>query len=198
MTDDMTLTGANIYQFVGVEKINGQWVATMVTPTSPLQANIPYIVEPITSDLTDGKLTFDLNGGTVTLKTSDSNNNSSDTDWQFVGTYKRLIYGTAPFNGHVYGFASKNKMVNGVDVKVGEFVYAKEGAAVPPLRCFLTYKNGEQFAGVRSMSRGMAIEEELPQSITVRLVGANGETTNIVMMDTCTGELSTDGWYSID
>ncbi|MBO4664224.1 MAG: hypothetical protein J5663_07405 [Bacteroidaceae bacterium] len=197
MTDDMTLVGANIYQFVGVEKINGQWVATMATPTLPLQANIPYLVEPITSDLIDGKLTFDLNGGTVTLKTGESNNNSSETDWQFVGTYKRLTYGTAPFSGHVYGFASKNKTVDGVDVNAGEFVCAKEGAAVPPLRCFLTYKNGEQFAGVRGMTRGTATEE-LPQSITVRLVGTNGETTNIVSMDIRSGELSTDGWYSMD
>ena len=193
-----TLTGANIYQFVGVTKVNGQWVATMQTPTSPLQANTPYLVEPVTTNLTDGKLTFSLNGGTVTLQTGVSNNNSSDTDWQFIGTYTRLTYGTAPFNGHVYGFASKDKTVDGVNVKAGEFVYAKTGAAVPPLRCFLTYKNGEQYAGARGMTRGTATEEDLPQSITVRLIGTNGETTNIVTMDTFTGDILTDGWYSMD
>lgn len=193
-----TLTGANIYQFVGVEKVNGQWIATMQTPASPLQANTPYLVEPVTTDLTDGKLTFGLNGGTVTLQTGVSNNNSTDTDWQFIGTYTRLTYGTDPFSGHVYGFASKDKTVEGIDVKAGEFVYAKEGAAVPPLRCFLIYKNGEQFAGARGMTRGSASEEDLPQSITVRLIGSNGETTNIVTMDTRTGEISTDGWYSMD
>lgn len=193
-----TLTGANIYQFVGVEKVNGQWIATMQTTTSPLQANTPYLVEPVTSDLTDGKLTFDLNGGTVTLQTGASINNSGNSDWQFVGTYTRLTYGTDPFSGHVYGFASKDKTVDGIDVKAGEFVYAKEGAAVPPLRCFLTYKNGEQFAGARGMRRGTATEENFPQSITVRLIGANGETTNVVTMDTRTGEISTDGWYSMD
>ena len=193
-----TLTGANIYQFVGVTKVNGQWIATMQTPTSPLQANTPYLVEPVTANLTDGKLTFGLNGGTVTLQTGASNNNSTDTDWQFIGTYTRLTYGTAPFSGHVYGFASKDKTVNGVDVKAGEFVYAKEGAAVPPLRCFLTYKNGEQYAGARSMTRGTTSEEDLPQSITVRLIGTNGETTNIVTMDTFTGDILTDGWYSMD
>ena len=193
-----TLTGANIYQFVGVTKVNGQWIATMQTPTSPLQANTPYLVEPVTSYLTDGKLTFGLNGGTVTLQTEASNEGSTNTDWQFIGTYTRLTYGTGSFSGYAYGFASKDKTVDGVDVKAGEFVYAKEGAAVPPLRCFLTYKNGQQYAGARAMTRGMATEEDLPQSITVRLIGTNGETTNIVTMDSRTGEITTEGWWTLD
>ena len=197
MTDGMTLTGAKIYQFVGVEKVEGQWIATMQTPTSPLQANTPYLVEPVTSDLTDGKVTFDLNGGMVTLKTETSNEGSTNTDWQFVGTYTRLTYGTTPFTGNAYGFASKDKTVDGIEVKAGEFVYAKEGAAVPPLHCFLTYKNGEQFAGARAMTRGAGSEEDLPQSIIVRLVGTNGETTNVMTLDTRTGEISTDGWYDM-
>ncbi len=193
-----TLTGANIYQFVGVEKVNGQWIATMQIPTSPLQANTPYLVEPVTGDLTDGKLTFNLNGGMVTLKTETSNEGSANSDWQFVGTYTRLTYGTDPFIGHVYGFASKDKTVDGVDVKAGEFVYAKEGAAVPPLRCFLKYKNGEEFNGARAMSRHASPTDEMPQTITVRLLGANGETTGIGTLDTRTGEFSTDGWYDIN
>ena len=198
MTDGMTLTGAKIYQFVGVEKVEGQWIATMQTPTSPLQANTPYLVEPVTSDLTDGKVTFDLNGGTVTLKTETSNEGSTNTDWQFVGTYTRLTYGTAPFTGYAYGFASKDKTVDGVDVKAGEFVYAKEGAAVPPLRCFLKYKNGEEFNGTRVMSRHASPTDEMPQTITVRLLGANGETTGIGTLDTRTGEFTTDGWYDMN
>ena len=198
MTDGMTLTGAKIYQFVGVEKVEGQWIATMQTPTSPLQANTPYLVEPVTSDLTDGKVTFDLNGGMVTLKTETSNEGSTNTDWQFVGTYTRLTYGTTPFTGNAYGFASKDKTVDGIEVKAGEFVYAKEGAAVPPLRCFLKYKNGEEFSGARAMSRHASATDEMPQTITVRLLGANGETTGIGTLDTRTGEFSTDGWYDMN
>ena len=197
MTNDMTLTGAKLYQFVGVEKKNGQWIATMQTPTSPLQANTPYLVDPVTTDLTGGKLTFNLNGEKVMLQTDDSNNGSTNSNWQFKGTYSRLIYGTAPLTDYVYGFASKDKEVNGVDVKAGEFVYAKEGAAVPPLRCYLTYKNGEQFNGARTMTRGK-VDEDVPQSIIVRLLGADGEPTNVVSMDIQTGEISTDGWYSMD
>lgn len=198
MTDGMTLTGAKIYQFVGVEKVEGQWIATMQTPTSPLQANTPYLVEPVTSDLTDGKVTFDLNGGMVTLKTETSNEGSTNSDWQFVGTYTRLTYGTTPFTGNAYGFASKDKTVDGIEVKAGEFVYAKEGAAVPPLRCFLKYKNGEEFNGARAMSRHASATDEMPQTITVRLLGANGETTGIGTLDTRTGEFTTDGWYDMN
>ena len=193
-----TLTGANIYQFVGVEKINGQWIATMQTPTSPLQANTPYLVEPVTNDLTsEGYLTFGLNGGTVILQTSTSAEGSTNSDWQFVGTYTRLVYGTN-LSGNVYGFASRDKTVDGVDVLAGEFVKAKDGAGVPPMRCYLTYKNGEEFTGAsaRGMTRGTA-EEDLPQSIIVRLVGTNGETTNVMTLDTRTGEISTDGWYDM-
>ena len=190
-----TLTGANIYQFVGVTKVNGQWIATMQTPTSPLQANTPYLVEPVINDLTnEGHLTFNLNGGTVTLQTGASNDNSSDTNWHFKGTYQRLTYGTAPMTGYVYGFASADATVEGKDVKAGEFVYATTGAAVPPLRCYLIYGNNEQYSGARAMTRG---GEEMPKTIIVRLV-SGGETTNIGTLDTSSGEVSFDGWYTLD
>jgi len=111
-----------------------------------------------------------------------------------VGTYTRLVYGTN-LSGNIYGFASKDKTVDGVNVQAGEFVKAKDGAGVPPMRCYLTYKNGEEFAGARAMTR--VAEEDLPQSIIVRLVGTNGETTNVMSLDTRTGEISTDGWYDM-
>ena len=194
--DGQKLKGAKIYQFGGVKLENDEWVATANEVTT-LQANTPYLVEPVTSDLTsDGYLTFNLNGGTVTLQTADSGEGSTNSDWQFKGTYTRLTYGTAPMTGHVYGFASKDKTVGGVDVKAGEFVKATDGAAVPPMRCYLTYKNGDEFAGARAVTRG--IEENLPQSITVKFVGANGETTGIATLNTLTGEIITDdAWYTL-
>jgi hypothetical protein len=41
---------------------------------------------------------------------------------------------------------------------------------------------------------------ELPQTITVRLVDANGETTGIGEIDTKTGEVffDSEAWYTID
>ena len=42
------------------------------------------------------------------------------------------------------------------------------------------------------MSRHASPTDEMPQTITVRLLGANGETTGIGTLDTRTGEFSTD------
>jgi hypothetical protein len=56
-------------------------------------------------------------------------------------------------------------------------------------------------ANARSFTRGAAAkDEELPQSITVRLVGSNGETTGIGEIDTKTGEMTFDSeaWYTLD
>ena len=49
-----------------------------------------------------------------------------------------------------------------------------------------------------ALTRGAAAtDEELPQSITVRLVGSNGETNGIGTIDTKTGEVTFDSeaWY---
>jgi hypothetical protein len=108
-----------------------------------------------------------------------------------------MANGTANLTGHVYGFASKTKYVDGEgEVQAGEFVHAKDGASVPPMRCYLTYKDNQEFVGARAVTRG--IEENLPQSITVKFVGANGETTGIATLNTLTGEIITDdAWYTL-
>ena len=109
---------------------------------------------------------------------------SGEGGWSFNGTFSNLTYGTAPMTGHVYGFASSNKTVQGKDVEAGEFVKAISGAKVKPFRCYLTY-NG---SGARGVTRGET--EELPSRIIVRLVGADGSTTAIGTMDTRSGEVS--------
>lgn len=50
------------------------------------------------------------------------------------------------------------------------------------------------------MTRGAAATEELPQSITVKLISASGETTAIGTLDTKTGEMTFDSeaWYTLD
>jgi hypothetical protein len=48
------------------------------------------------------------------------------------------------------------------------------------------------------MTRSASNEVELPQRITVKLVGANGEVTGIGEIDTKTGDVTFDGWYTID
>ena len=67
------------------------------------------------------------------------------------------------------------------------------------MRCYLKYKNGgEDYAGARAMTRAAAADEPLPETIKVRLIGANGEVTAIGTLHTQTGEVVLDGWYTLD
>ena len=103
------------------------------------------------------------------------------TPWTFIGTYSRLTYGTDPFSDPVYGFAAKAKG----EVIAGDFVRADAGASVPAMRCYLKYNT--------TSTRGET--EELPGRITVKLVG---DPTSIGTLNTQTGEVTFDGWYSLD
>ena len=159
------------------------------------EANTPYVFMPEA----DGKVTF--SGTTDEIPAAYDaeklTTTSDDKDWTFHGTYEKLIYGDN-LSGYVYGFAAKDKKVGDATVAAGEFVKAKDGASVPPMRCYLTYKDDDEFTvGARSMTRGAA-DEELPQTITVRFIGANGEVTSIGTLNTQTGEISTaEGWYTL-
>jgi len=84
---------------------------------------------------------------------------------------------------------------------VGDFVRAASGAKIRPMRAYLLWNDMPNAANARALTRGTAAtEEELPQSITVRLVGANGQTTAIGTLDTKTGEMTFDSeaWYTLD
>ena len=192
------VSGGKVYSFAGItyDEKDG-WVATMseaekdgnnVTST---KANTPYVFMPDA----DGEVTFSGTTEKIPAAYDAKELSTVSGDWTFRGTYEQLKYGSN-LDGHVYGFASRDKEVDGVNVAAGEFVKAKDGAGVKPMRCYLTYKNGDEFAGARAVTRG--IEENLPQSITVKFVGANGETTAIATLNTQTGEITTDdAWYTL-
>ena len=93
--------------------------------------------------------------------------------------------------GRAYGFAGVEK----TGIEVGDFVKVAEGAKIRPMSCYLLWSDIPNNA--RALTRGAAAEEELPQSITVRLVGANGEVTGMGTLDTTTGDVSFDGWYDM-
>ena len=196
---EQATAAGKFYTFTGIDTSGSEWVATMQEAdpgnhvSGALAANTPYLFMPSAS----GEVTF--SGSIANVPATIEAGTQTAGDWTFKGTYTRLTYGTAPMTGWVYGFASTTKDVDGEGtVQAGQFIHAKAGAGVPPMRCYLTYKNGEQYSGAKAMMRGAGSDEEtLPQSITVRLIGTNGETTNIVTMDTHTGEISTDGWYSM-
>jgi hypothetical protein len=91
--------------------------------------------------------------------------------------------------------------VDGKLVEAGDFVRAKSGAKIRPTSCYLMWAGSEPSnAPARGMTRGAAATEELPQSITVKLISASGETTAIGTLDTTTGEMTFDSeaWYTLD
>jgi hypothetical protein len=199
--EGQTLTGGTLYKFTGVTKNEtaGKWEATM-TETATLQANTPYLLMP-NNELVDGKVTFNLNWGTVTLNTTGGGNClASDAEgWVFHGTYSKKLWNEV--ETHDYGFAATSgKSADGQkDVEAGQFVRLTTGASAKPMRCYLSYVGGPNQA--RALTRGAAAtDEELPSSIIVRLVGASGETTAIGTLDTTTGEVSFDSeaWYTLD
>ncbi len=192
------VSGGKVYSFAGItyDEKDG-WVATMseaekdgnnVTST---KANTPYVFMPDA----DGEVTFSGTTDEIPAAYDAENLTTTSGDWTFRGTYEPLKYGEN-LDGHVYGFASRDKEVDGVNVAAGEFVKAKDGAGVKPMRCYLTYKDNQEFVGARAVTRG--IEENLPQSITVKFVSSTGNTTGIATLNTLTGEITTDdAWYTL-
>ena len=206
--------GGTFYKFVGVKKENDKWVATMqetgndTNKQGTLEANTPYLFMPAASTMT-----FPNINGSVRLFTRDggSGGNCETADpgshWTFKGTYEYMHWKNDPNDlyyyyrsqeiGHIYGFAGVSKN----DINVGDFVKVAWGAKIRPMRAYLLWNDIPNSANARSFTRGAAAtDEELPQRITVRLVGSNGETTGIGEIDTKTGEMTFDSeaWYTLD
>ena len=197
--------GGTFYKFVGVEKENNEWVATMqetgndANSENTLIANTPYLFMPTATEMTFPNIDV-----SVTLSTEGGGNcvtADPGSHWTFKGTYeyKEWISGGANAEeiGRAYGFAGVAKD----NIDVGDFVKVASGAKIRPMCCYLLWNNEPNSANARSFTRGAAAtDEELPQSITVRLVGSNGETTGIGTLDTETGEMTFDSeaWYTFD
>ncbi len=187
-----------------------KWVCTMVEPgeegtnnVTSLTANTPYLFMP--DDATT--MTFpnieSMTGGVVTLQTTTANDGvyggaTTDAAWNFHGTYKGKSWAVA---SNDYGFAAQSGTEAGgaATVEAGQFVRFTTGAFIKPMRCYLSYVGTEAPAPAPGLTRAAATDD-LPQSITVRLVSRSGETTAIGEIDTKTGELSFDSeaWYTLD
>ena len=186
------ISGGTFYTFGGVEKKNNKWVATMKEVTGSLTANTLYLFVPTGTSRT-------FTGGATLNTTGGGNCLASDAEgWEFHGTYERKLWDEAVT--HDYGFAAlSGTSVDGQDVEDGQFVSLTFGASAKPMRCYLSYVGVPNQA--RALPRGAAAtDEELQQSIIVRLVGANGQTTGIGTIDTKTGEMTIDNeaWYTLD
>ena len=175
------------------------WTVTMqeAATTAPLAANTPYLLMATGT----GALTFSGNVSSVAteMKSADvADPVVSGGKWNLIGTYSDISWTSDGPNaadlGSVYGFAANDY---GTVVHAGDFVKATSGAGISPFRAYLKYTAPSSSA--RAVTRGVAdILPDLPNCITVRLIGANGEATAIGTMDTKTGEISFDGWFTLD
>ena len=223
--DRITLAGSNanpsgkFYEFKGIEENQDhKWVAVMIEADetlsnevveNTLQANHPYLYVP--GESTEHWAMY-VSGG-INIFTEGNEGGTKETEyyygdgmpwnhWKFKGTYQPRYWSeTEHFEevGKVYGFAGNTKDVDEQNVKAGEFVRAKVGAKIRPTSCYLMWAGSEP-SNARALTRGAAATEELPQSITVKLISANGETTAIGTLDTKTGEMTFDSeaWYTLD
>ena len=225
----ITLAGSNanpsgkFYEFKGIRldvNVTNKWVAVMIEAgetlsnevvETTLKANTPYLYVPAESTehlamyVSGGINIFtECNeGGEKQTEYDGSDGTYSWNKWNFKGTYQPRYWSDSENPeeiGKVYGFAGATKDVDEKIVQAGEFVRAKVGAKIRPTSCYLMWAGSEP-DNARALTRSAAAtEEELPQSITVKLVGANGETTAIGTLDTKTGEVSFDSeaWYTLD
>ncbi|MBE6262269.1 MAG: hypothetical protein E7107_15945 [Prevotella sp.] len=191
-----TVNGGSFYKFSGVVKDGDVWKAQF-TEAATLKANTPYLFMPSAT----GHMNFDLNGGTVTLNTTTTGEaGSTASNWEFRGTYAKVQWdgsASAPSDlSKTYGFAKGN-----ATIAAGQFVHFATGAWLKPMRCYLVYNGsteGGTFQNAPIRTRGAASTEELPQTITVVLLSSSGETTAIGTLDTKTGDITLNGWYTMD
>ena len=176
---------AEVGTFYDFTSVDGDWTeVTMTEVNTSLTANTPYLFMP---DAT-GEQTFSgtaTNGATAGTKTVG--------EWTFTGTYAQKRW-DANNNSerHIFGF-STGQGYEGTAATIttaGVFIRLTTGG-INPFRAYLKY------TGSLARTRG---EGGLPETMTVRLVGANGEIQGIGEIKLDTGEVTFDSraWYDLN
>jgi len=167
--------------------------------SAKVEANTPYLV--ITDNETMTFKTACWTGSetakNVVLNTTVGESVVRFDNWEFRGSYQHIQWneGNSAL-GRVYGFASKAKD----GVSVGQFVKGAAGASVPPMRAYLYYNKvavaAKAAAGVEVSSLS---DEELPETITIRLLDKDGTVMSIGQMNTISGEITMDKdlWFDL-
>ena len=187
-------SGCTFYAFTGVEwsTTNDQWEATITEQASAttLSAHTPYIFK-----CTGTSATF-TNNAVIAASSYDNAlvevgaTSGTDQAWKFKGTYTPLSWASADPTEPTYGFST---YVPNETIAAGTFVRFVRGASLAPFRGRLIYSGTDTH--LNAPRRAGA--NELPVIIIVRIIGINGETTSIGALDTRTGEVTTDGWYTL-
>ena len=181
------------------------WVCTMKEPgntaVTSLTANTPYLFMPNATTMTFPNISS-MTGGVVTLLPTTDDNGiyggaTTDATWNFHGTYKGKTW-TSSDSDKDYGFAAHGgTAAHGEAVVAGQFVRFTTGAFIKPMRCYLSYVGTSAPAPARRLTRS-ASGDDLPASITVRLVSRNGDVNAIGEINMETGEFDFSGWYTLD
>ncbi|MBO7588857.1 MAG: hypothetical protein J6T18_05475, partial [Bacteroidaceae bacterium] len=185
------------------------WVCTMKEPgeegsnnATSLTANTPYLFMPTGTAMAFPNI-GNMTGGAVTLKPTTENDGvygsatiEDPDNWEFHGSYKGNTW-TNPSND--YGFAATSGTEAGgtATIEAGQFVRFTTNAFIKPMRCYLSYIGTSAPAPARGMTHSAATND-LPASITVRLISRSGNMTAVGTLDTRTGELSFEGWYNME
>ena len=180
------------YEFSGVSRATSPWTVTM-TQVTTLEAGKPYLFAPATDD----NINFT---GTLSASPSDTPGTTSAADattdgtWSFNGTYATVEWASDP--GNIYGYSSGQAYGSSGDNRAaGEFIRVKTGG-IRPFRAYLEYTPP---TSARTVTRsGENDGDALPETMTVRLIGLDGQTTGFGTINTRTGEITFDGWYTLD
>ena len=211
------LTG-HFYEFKGIhlDPQTSKWTAEMGEPDNPetttMTANTPYLYVPddepeywyIYNDGDGVNIFTQGNGGGNKVTQYDGSNESFRWNkWDFIGTYQPRYWSeTEHYDeiGKVYGFAGTTENVNGTIVHAGEFVREKVGAKVRPTSCYLKWTVGETTSAPALDLDDSTTDDtdgmEAPQTITVRLINASGETTDYTTTDFENFTKVPDTWYT--
>lgn len=103
-------------------------------------------------------MTFNLNGGTVTLNTTTTGEaGSTASNWEFRGTYQKVQWDGSASDpsdlSKTYGFAKGN-----ATIAAGQFVHFAAGAWLKPMRCYLVYKALRRAVHSRMLPAGLAVQ----------------------------------------
>ena len=186
-----SFSGATFYTFTGVSynSVSGKWEATMTAYYGTLSANTPYLVKASAASISRE------NYGNLMLNTTTGTRETTVGDWTFKGVYAEKTWAAADC-GNDYGFAATSGTATDGETAVsgGDFVKIDVGAHIKPMRSYLTYTgSGNPWAAsAPAMNRAAS---NLPSSISVVLVEADGSTTTV---GTIRMERNAEGWYSLD
>ncbi len=182
----------------GNEWSRAPWVV-YITHAYPqvMEANVPYLVVP-GKDLKG--LSFDIshNVKSVTLNTTTNSKSVDYSDkygsWNFIGTYdyKQWNEGDSDL-GRVFGFAARD--VN--DIKAGEFVKGKAGIKIRPMRAYLKCMKTNAIGAKSAAMSAIDENEDLPETLDVRIIEDDGTTKLFGTMNTRTGEVKMNQWYDL-